>query len=75
MFEYIFTSDIEVLTPFCKDFSQIKKETKVYPGYIHDISVYPNGFQAETFQYPDKVIMKTNMELINNNDGTFSVKL
>ncbi|GAA0103293.1 hypothetical protein UT300012_40100 [Paraclostridium bifermentans] len=75
MFEYLFASDFTVLTPFCTDIKQIKKETKVESGFIHDISIYPNGFIVENFQYPDKVIVKTNMELIDNNDGTFSVKI
>lgn len=76
MFEYIFTTDKKILTPFCTDFKQIKnKFISQTSECIHIVSEYPNGFVLEIIQYNDRIIFKTNKELIDNNDGTLSVKL
>ncbi|WP_443660455.1 hypothetical protein [Clostridium algidicarnis] len=76
MFEYTFTTEKELLTPFCTDFKQIKnKLISQTPECIHRVSEYPNGFVLEIIQYNNKIIFKTNKELIDNNDGTLSVKL
>lgn len=77
MFEYIFTagSDCTIDTEgFCKDFSEIKQETLQHtPDCIHRRSTYPNGFIIEMIEYADKIIIKTNRELKDNGNGTFTV--
>ncbi|MDM0819825.1 hypothetical protein QTI12_03310 [Clostridium perfringens] len=77
MFEYIITDgNFKVNTPFCKEFSQIENETiSITPDCIHMRSKYPNGFMFESWQYSDKIILKTNKPLIKKPDGSFDVQL
>lgn len=75
MFEYVFTQDNTVHTEgFCKDFQEIKQEVlKSTPECSHRRSTYPNGFVVEAEQYCDKIIIRTNWELLKNDDGSFNV--
>lgn len=77
MFEYTFPagSDFKILTPFDIDFNDIKKEITQTAEYIRNLSTYPNGLILDTLQYPDKIIIKSNKELVDNGDGTISVLL
>jgi hypothetical protein len=76
MLEYTFTSENKLLTPFCTDINQIENETiSQSPECLHRKSTYPNGFIIEFIQYSNKIILKTNKPLIDNNDGTLSVQL
>lgn len=78
MFEYVFTSEVKSgtvdTTGFCDDFKDIKQEIlSQTPECIHKRSTYPNGFVLEVEQYSDRFIVRTNWELSDNGDGTFSV--
>lgn len=75
MFEYEFKEVGTVNTDgFCKDFKEIKQEIlKQTPECIHRRSIYPNGFILETEQYSNKIVIRTNWELLKNDDGSFSV--
>ncbi|MBS5934911.1 MAG: hypothetical protein KIC94_18770 [Clostridiales bacterium] len=78
MFEYTFENsdgDFKILTPFVKDMSEIKKESIQKADCIHDKSTFPNGVVLETIQYATKVVVKCSHELINNNDGTYSIRV
>ncbi|EGS9997877.1 hypothetical protein I9Y31_000052 [Clostridium perfringens] len=77
MFQYTFTNgDFKINTPFCKDFSQVKnKIISQSAECIHSISEYPNGFVIESLQYADKVVLKTNKDLIVNDDGSIDVQI
>ena len=75
MFEYILTENKKLLTPFGIDLKDIKKETIQMADCIIDKSIYPNGFIIESHQYSDRILLRTNKELIDNGDGTMSVKL
>lgn len=78
MFEYVLTSEVKSgtvdTTGFCDDFKDVKQETLLQtPECIHRRSTYPNGFVIEVEQYSNKVIIRTNWELFDNGNGTFSV--
>lgn len=74
MFEYIITSgELKIKTPFVKDFSSIKNEIEMMPNYTKTISTYPNGTVLELQQWSDKIIVKSPVELIKNEDGTFTL--
>ncbi len=75
MFEYTFTKEVEILTPFKCNFSDIKKEITQTPDFIRNHSTYPNGVILDMYQYFDKVVIKSNKKLIDNNDGTVTVVL
>ncbi|MDD7793701.1 hypothetical protein [Clostridium sp. 'White wine YQ'] len=77
MFEYKFEpgTNVKILTPFNIDFNQIKKEITQTPECIRNLSTYPNGLVLDMYQYSDKIVVKSNKELIDNTDGTLSVKL
>ncbi|MBN1074633.1 hypothetical protein DVV91_09800 [Clostridium botulinum] len=78
MFEYTFdksNGEIEILTPFVNDIKDIKKETTQTASCIHDVSTFPNGVILDMEQYYDKIIVKCTNELVNNNDGTYSIIL
>lgn len=76
MYEYTLTSGevhIDTLS-FCNDLLDVKKEVLSHtPDCIHMRSTYPNGFIFESLQYADKIVVRTNMELHNNGNGTFTV--
>lgn len=78
MFEYVFTPETKSgtvdTTGFCDNFNEITQEILLdNPECIQKRSTYPNGFILETEQYADKIIIRTNWELFDNGDGTFSV--
>lgn len=77
MYEYTILSGSECnvdTSGFCNDFSEIKQELlSQTPECLHRRSTYPNGFVIEMIQYADKIIVKTNRELIDNGNGNFTV--
>lgn len=77
MYEYKIKSGSEFsidTSSFCEDFKDIKHEKiSMDSGCICMRSTYPNGFIVDVEEYADKIILKTNRELINNGNGTFSV--
>jgi len=76
MYEYIFHNNgnkVNIKTPGINNLSQIKNETlEQTPEFIHQRSTYPNGFTVEYFIYPEKTVVRTNRELINNGDGSYT---
>ncbi|QLY78640.1 MULTISPECIES: hypothetical protein [Clostridium] len=74
MFEYTFTNVIEVLTPFEVDFDQVKTEVTQTNEYTRNLFKYPNGLILDTYQYRDKVVIKSNRKL-EEKDGAVSVVL
>ncbi|ERK31858.1 hypothetical protein [Clostridium intestinale] len=74
MFEYTFTNVIEVLTPFEVDFDQVKTEVTQTNDYTRNLFKYPNGLILDTYQYRDKVVIKSNRKL-EEKDGAVSVVL
>lgn len=75
MFEYIFTKEVSIVTPFECNFNDIKKEITQTPDCIRNYSTYPNGVILDMYQYCDKIIVKSNKKLVDNNDGTVSIIL
>lgn len=76
MYEYILTNGkMNIDTkPFCKELSEVKIETLSHTvDCVHMRSTYPNGFIYESLTYADKIIFRTNRELRDNGDGTFTV--
>lgn len=74
MFEYTFTNVIEILTPFEVDFDQVKTEVTQTNEYTRNLFKYPNGLILDTYQYRDKVVIKSNRKL-EEKDGAVSVVL
>ena len=77
MYEYTFSGNGEYsldTSGFCKDFSEIKQENlKITADCIHRKSTYPHGFEIETIEYANKIIIKTNRKLKDNGNGVFTV--
>lgn len=62
-----------IKTPFNHTLDDITKNIKTDGKIIINDSLYPNGFKIKMTQLADKIIITTNMELIKNNDGSFSI--
>lgn len=75
MFEYTFTKDATIITPFNAEFNDIKKDIVQGEDCIINKSTYPNGVVIEMHQYSDRIFIKCNKELIENSDGTITIKL
>mgnify|MGYP005775699337 CR=1 FL=1 len=77
MFNYSFNSsdgDIVIKTPQVNNFNDIKKEIKQTADCIINHSIYPNGLDITMSQLADKIIISSNKELLENDDGTYSFK-
>lgn len=74
MFEYIVSigEKVTINTPYNIEFKDIKKEISKSDSFVRNISTYPNGLVIDMTQYADKIIVKSNRELIDNGDGTFT---
>lgn len=77
MFEYVFTPESKSgkinTEGFCNDMSEIKQELiSQTDSCVHHRSTYPNGFILESEQYADKIIVRTNWELIPDENGNFN---
>lgn len=75
MYIYEFTGDtkLTIHTPFVKNFNDINNEVIQTANYINRISHYPNGAVLELHQYADKIIINSNVELISNPDGSYTL--
>ena len=73
MFEYIFEpdADIKVLTSFEMNYD--KKEVIQELNYKRYYFTYPNGLTVEMIEYPNKTVLKSNREFVENGDGTFDI--
>lgn len=63
-----------IKTPGNHSFEDIQKNIKSNGEITINHSIYPNGFEIKMTQLADKIIVTTNMELIKNNDGSYSIK-
>ncbi|MCU7201364.1 hypothetical protein [Turicibacter sanguinis] len=76
MYKYTFTSDVNIKTPFgITDFNSIRKEITQTAECITNKSTYPNGFVIEMKQFADRIEVASSHELIDNGDGSLSVKI
>lgn len=78
MFEYTFNhceGDFKILTPFANSMNDIKQEITQTSNCIRKKSTFPNGVVLDMEQYHDTVIVRCSNELVNNNDGTYSIVL
>lgn len=64
----------KIKTPGNHSFDDITKDIKSDGEIIINHSLYPNGFEIKITQLADKIIITANMELIKNNDGSYSIK-
>ena len=64
-----------IKTPGNHTLNDIAKNIKSDGEIIINDSKYPNGFKIKMTQIANKIIITTNMELIKNTDGTFSIKI
>ena len=75
MFEYTFSiGETKIITPFVDNLNDIKKTITQTSEYVKNVSTYPNGFIIEMVQYSDRIEVKSNKELIANDDGSYSVQ-
>lgn len=71
-----FDGDTKIHTDFGIDFSEIQQNIiEESTERIIRESIYPNGFAIKMEQTADAIIFYTNKELIQNDDGSYSVKL
>lgn len=64
---------LKIKTPGNHSFDDITKHLKSDGEIIINHSLYPDGFEIKMTQMPDKIIITTNMELIENEDGSYSI--
>ena len=74
MFMYIIESGatLKIHTPGIKDFSQIKSKAIQKPDCIYMQSDYPGGWHIEIEQRADRIILYSNYQLSQNEDGSFN---
>lgn len=65
---------LTIKTPNVQSFSDIKIEKKQTADCIINHSIYPDGTDVTFTQLADKIIISSNKELIQNNDGTYCFK-
>lgn len=65
---------LTIKTPNVQSFSDIKIEKKQTADCIINHSIYPDGTDVTFTQLSDKIIISSNKELIQNNDGTYCFK-
>lgn len=73
-FTYIIEAgaSLKIHTPGIEDFSQIKTQTMQRADCILMQSDYPNGWHIEVEQYSDRIILYSNKQLTQNEDGSFN---
>lgn len=74
MFIYMIGKGVElkIRTPGAKDFSQIKTKTIQKEGCNLLQADYPDGLHLEIEQHADKIVVYSNKELMQNEDGSFT---
>lgn len=67
---------LKIKTPNVKNFNDIEKNFKISSNndIIINHSMYPDGFEITMTQLADKIIVTTNMELVENPDGSYSIQ-
>ena len=75
MFIYEITgnTELKIHTPFVKNYDDIKNDVVQTANYTNNISRYPNGAVLELHQYSNKIIINSNVELIANPDGSYTL--
>lgn len=75
MYTYIIEhgAKLNIRTPWLTDFSKIKTRTVQRPDCIYSQFDYPNGWHAEVEQHADSIVIYSNCQLTENEDGSFSV--
>lgn len=63
-----------IKTPGNHTFDDIIKNLKSDGEININHSLYPNGFEIKITQMANRINITTNMELIKNDDGSFSIK-
>lgn len=63
-----------IKTPGNHSFDDITKNIKSDGQIIINHSLYPNGFEIKMTQLVNKIIITTNMELVKNDDGSYTIK-
>lgn len=78
-FQYVLSGESELkinVRSLGEPYNGLKAEVIEHtPSYIHTRMTHPCGFVLDLFQYPGKLVAKTNFELIEGNDGRFNVRL
>ena len=74
MYTYILEvgTELKIHTPGIKDFSQIKTVTVQRADCTFLQSDYPGGWHIEVEQYADRIILYSNKQLSQNEDGSFN---
>ena len=65
-------ANLKINTPGIEDFSQIKTQTIQRADCISMQSDYPNGWHIEVEQYSDHIVLYSNKQLEQNEDGSFN---
>lgn len=66
--------NFNIKTPGIKSLKDINKTLKTDGEVNINHSLYPNGFEIKMTQMANKINITTNMELIKNPDGSYSIK-
>lgn len=67
--------EIHIDSPDICAFSDIDIVTTNYGDYVVDLCKYPNGAIVEYHKYVDKIIIRTNCDLVKVSDSNYSLKL
>ncbi len=65
---------LTIKTPDVEKFSDIKIENKQTKDCIVNHSIYPDGTDVTFTQLANKIIISSNKELVQNDDGSYSFK-
>lgn len=65
---------LTIKTPDVEKFSDIKIENKQTEDCIVNHSIYPDGTDVTFTQLANKIIISSNKELVQNDDGSYSFK-
>lgn len=79
MYTYVISGQSELkidVSTFCSpDDGAEWKIVERTSEYVRSRLTYPNGFVVDAFQYPGKIVINSNYELIDNGNGKFNVLL
>lgn len=65
-------ANLKIHTPGIKDLSQIKTKTIQKADCIYMQSDYPGGWHIEVEQRSDRIVIYSNYQLTQNEDGSFN---
>lgn len=73
MFMYIVESGkLKINTPGIKNLSQVKTQTIQKADCIFMQSDYPGGWHIEVEQRANRIVLYSNKQLVQNEDGSFN---